>query len=150
MLRRGLRWFSSPQVAAAASNPMNDRRPNTTPSPTPDTPLGDELTRNTLVVFPVPAVAMARIPRARKMTTSKASSVRSRLTEALMLPERKAAHDGHGGETEEPPGDRDAESRQDVVVAKRAECREQAGREHGVPDPEQPAGEEPRRGPEPL
>src|ERR1700679_1012649 len=84
MLRFGLR-VSSPRVAAA-SNPTKDRKPNTTPRPTPLNPPGEDATRNTLVVLPLPAVAIASAPSTRKITTSITSNVRARLTDPRILP----------------------------------------------------------------
>src|SRR6202021_701674 len=73
-----------PRVAAA-SKPMKDKRLNTTPRPTPENPLREEATRNTAPVLLLAGLATANTPRISKMKTSITSSVRSRLTEALML-----------------------------------------------------------------
>jgi hypothetical protein len=64
---------------------MKERMPKTTPIPTPDSPLGEELGLKAPRVFPLPAEAIAIVARSRKTTTSTASRVRSTRTEVLML-----------------------------------------------------------------
>ncbi len=60
--------------------------PKTTPRPTPENPVGaDDGEKKAGVLCSLPADAMATAASTRKMSTSRASNVRSRLTEALML-----------------------------------------------------------------
>src|SRR4029077_11827056 len=83
MKRLGFR-DSSPRTAAA-SKPMKDRIPKTTPRPTPEKPFGAELGEKAERVFPFPAFAMAIVAKSKKTMTSMLNNVRSTRTDVLML-----------------------------------------------------------------
>src|SRR5205823_8715973 len=80
---RGLR-VSSPNVAAA-SKPINERIPKTTPRPTPDNPVGDADGVKTISVLLLPAFTIAITPSSTKTSTSTISKVRSTWTDAFIL-----------------------------------------------------------------
>ncbi len=64
---------------------MKERMPKTTPRPTPEKPVGAELGKKALNVFPLPAFAIAIVARRKNTITSTVSRVRSTWTEVLML-----------------------------------------------------------------
>jgi hypothetical protein len=126
MLLRGF-FVSSPRVAAA-SNPMNDRMPKTTPSPTPAKPVGAAEVRND--------------PEDEEHDHLDDQKSEVDVHRCLDTAHGKAEHDGHRDQAEDPPLEVRTERCEHVVMNECSEGREEAGGEDRVPDPEQPSREE--------